>query len=76
MKTIIYVNQHVLKANKKNGTSNPTITVKTCKRNRYCQEVKILGSSKVVHRPDKPLSCRATVFMSTHTEVELIGEQV
>jgi len=29
MKTIIHVNQHVIKANAKNGTNDPVLTVKT-----------------------------------------------
>ena len=61
MKTIIHVNQHVIKANTKNGTNDPALTVKTYKTTRYCHEVEILGNSKVVHSPHKPLSCGARV---------------
>ena len=31
MKTIIHVNQHVIKANRKNNKDNPVLTVKTYK---------------------------------------------
>jgi len=31
MKTIIHVNQHIIRANKKYGTTKPPITVKTYK---------------------------------------------
>ena len=31
MKTIIHVNQHKIKANTKNGTNEPVLTVKTIK---------------------------------------------
>lgn len=69
MKTIIHVNQHVIKANAKNGTNNPVLTVKTYKSNVYAHEVEILGPSRVVYSPDKPLSCGARVWIETEAEV-------
>lgn len=72
MKTIIHVNQHVIKANRKNGTDNPVLTVKTYKDNRYAHEVDIKGDSKVVYSPDKPLSCGAHVWIETHGEVTIL----
>jgi hypothetical protein len=71
MKTIIHVNQHVIKANNKNGENNPVLTVKTYKDNRYANEVTIKGNSKIVYSPDKPLSCGAHVWIETHAEVEI-----
>ena len=71
MKTIIHVNQAVLKANLKNGTNDPVITVKTYKSNSYAHEVDILGPSKLVYSPDKPLSCGARLWISTEAEVIL-----
>ena len=35
-KTYIHVNQHKIRANKKHGTDEPVITVKSCKENTYC----------------------------------------
>ena len=69
MKTIIHVNQHEIKANLKNKVCNPVLTVKTYKSNTYAHEVEILGPSKVVYSPDKPLSCGARVWIETHAEV-------
>lgn len=69
MKTIIHVNQHVIKANTKNGTNDPALTVKTYKSNTYAHEVEILGPSRVVHSPDKPLPCGARVWIETTSEV-------
>lgn len=69
MKTIIHVNQHVIKANTKNGENNPALTVKTYKSNTYAHSVEILGPSTVVHSPDKPLSCGARVWIETESEV-------
>ena len=71
MKTIIHVNQHVIKANAKNGENNPTLTVKTYNSNRYAHEVLIDGPSKVVYSPDKPLQCGAKVWIETESEVTL-----
>ena len=72
MKTIIHVNQHVIKANKKNGTNNPVLTVKTYKENIYAYEVDVKGPSKVVYSPDKPLSCGAHVWIETQHGVTII----
>jgi len=72
MKTIIHVNQHVIKSNRKNGVEDPVLTVKTYKENRYAHEVEIDGPSKVVYSPDKPLSCGAHVWIETQGEVTII----
>ena len=72
MKTIIHVNQHEIKANNKNGTNNPVLTVKTYKTNTYAHRVKIYGNSEVVYSPNKPLSCGARVWIETQAEVEII----
>jgi hypothetical protein len=72
MKTIIHVNQHVIKSNRKNEVEDPVLTVKTYKSNTYAKEVKIHGDSKVVYSPNKPLSCGAHVWIETESEVEII----
>ena len=68
MKKKIHINMHVIRSNKKNGTNDPVITVKTYKSNTYGHEVDILGNSKVVYSPDKPLSCGARVWIETDGE--------
>jgi hypothetical protein len=74
-KTIIHVNQHVVKRNSKTGEREPCLTVKQeSKRNTYCHEVEIAGPSRVVYSPDKPLSCGAKVWIETESEVTFIGE--
>ena len=72
MKTIIHVNQHIIKSNRKNNISEPVLTVKTYKNNIYAHEVKIKGDSKIVYSPDKPLSCGAHVWIETQGEVIII----
>jgi hypothetical protein len=72
LKTLIHVNQHVIKSNRKNEVEEPVLTVKTYKSNTYAHEVNIKGDSKVVYSPDKPLSCGAHVWIETQSEVEII----
>jgi hypothetical protein len=72
MKTVIHVNQHVIKANSKNNENNPVLTVKTYKSNDYASEVEITGKCKVVYSPDKPLSCGAKVWIETESEVIIL----
>ena len=69
MKTIVHVNQHVIRSNTKTGAKEPVLTVKTYKSNTYANEVQINGPSKVVYSPDKPLSCGARVWIETESEV-------
>ncbi|HEC64778.1 MAG TPA: hypothetical protein ENI23_05770 [bacterium] len=71
MKTIIHVNQHLIKANQKNGAQHPVLTVKTYKSNLRASQVDILGPSKVIYRPDKPLSCGARCWIETMSQVNL-----
>lgn len=65
----IHVNQHHIIANRKDGGSRPPITIKTYKSNTYAYNVEILGPSKLVYRPDKPLSCGARLWIETRAEV-------
>lgn len=74
MKTIIHVNQHVVRRNAKEGTTDPVLTVKTYKENRYAHQVDIVDEkgnliASVVYQPDKPLSCGARVWIETQNEV-------
>ena len=71
----IHINTHKIKANKKNGTNDPVITVKTSKENIYGSDVMILGESRVVYSPNKPLSCGARVWIETDSEVIISNEQ-
>ena len=71
MKTRIHVNQHKIRSNKKYNLNEPVITVKTSKSNTYGHQVNILGPSKVIYSPDKPLSCGAKVWIETESEVEI-----
>lgn len=76
MKKRIHINQHVIRANKKNNTKDPVITVKTSKSNTYASEVEILGKSKIIYSPDKPLSCGAKVWIETNDKIVLDNNSV
>lgn len=73
MKTIIHVNQHVIKRNSKLGENNPVLTVKTYNSNTYAHEVEIQGPSRIIYSPDKPLPCGARVWIETTAPVILDG---
>ena len=79
--TRIHVNQHKIKANRKHGTSEPVITVKDYKNNRYAHEAIIRDTNgnevaRVVYRPDKPLHCGAHVWVETHLKVDVVVQEV
>jgi len=73
----IHVNQHNIRSNKTKGTQLPVITIKEGKSNTYCNEVEILGPSKIIYGGDgcdaKPLlSCGARVVIQTDAEIKII----
>lgn len=77
MKTIIHVNQHKIRSNRKHNQSEPVLTVKTYKSNDYGHEAIIHDKSgnpvaKVVYSPDKPLPCGAHVWIETEQDVQIV----
>lgn len=75
MKTVIHVNQHIIKSNSKNNEEKPVITCKTYKDNSYTSDAIIYGqdgleAARIVYRPNKPLSCGAKVWIETKNKVE------
>ncbi len=75
MKTIIHVNQHIIRSNGKTGDTAPVLTCKTYKSNDYAHEAIIYDKhgeevAKVIYSPDKPLSCGAKVWIETENRVE------
>ena len=74
----IHVNQHHIRSNKTKGTELPVITIKEGKTNTYCNEVEILGPSKIVYAGSgsdvKPImSCGARVVIETISEIKIIS---
>ena len=74
MKTRIYINRQIIDRNRKTGEREPPITAKTYKGIRRGRSVHILGASKVVYSPDKPLDCGATVWIETDAVVVTKGD--
>lgn len=72
MKTIIHVNRHIIKRNRKTGENKPVLTVKTYRSNLYAHAVSINGPSRIIYRPDKPLSCGAHVWIETESDVIIL----
>jgi hypothetical protein len=73
--TRIHINQHVIRRNKRDGTDEPPITVKQGRTNTYCRSVEVLGPSRVVYSPCRPLSCGAKVWIETDSPVRLAGAE-
>ena len=71
MKTIVHVNQHIIKSNKKHSKHDAPLTCKTYKSNQYGFNIELKGPSRVVYNPDKPLSCGAHVWIETYAPVKV-----
>lgn len=72
LKTIVHVNQHIIRSNLKTGAREPVLTVKTSRTNNYAHEVKIDGPCVIKYSPDQPLSCGARVWVETENDVIII----
>ena len=76
MKTIIHINQHIIRANRQNGVCDPPITVKVYRHNRRATKADIIVEGKVVatirYSPDKPLSCGAHCWVETQHDVVVV----
>jgi hypothetical protein len=80
VKTIVHVNQHIIKKNAKEGSKEPVLTCKTYKSNNYGSTVIIKDDEgkevgRFIYRPDKPLSCGAKVWFETNNEVEVLTHE-
>lgn len=69
MKTKILVNRHNIKYNQNHKDKRPVLSCKTYKDNTYANEIQINGPCRIIYSPDKPLSCGATVWVETQSEV-------
>lgn len=66
----IHVNQH--KIRRREGQP---LSIKNRGSTIVADEVEIKGPSAVVHRPDKPLSCGARVWIETRAPVVVDGRE-
>jgi len=47
------------------------VQVKSISHINYCHDVEIVGNSRVVYSPDKPLNCGAKVWIEVESDVTL-----
>lgn len=59
----MHVNQHIIRANKTKGESNPPLTIIRGRKRDRGHPIEIIGNSRVVYSPDKPLKCGARVWI-------------
>jgi hypothetical protein len=74
-RTVIHVNQHIIRSNYKKGERHPVLTVKSKGSNIYAHEAVINGPCRIVYSPDKPLPCGARVWIETESAVTLNVEE-
>lgn len=67
----IHVNKQVIAQNLKRNETKPPLTVKTARSNDYGHEVEVLGNSKLVYSPHKPLNCGARLWIETRAVVRI-----
>lgn len=65
----IHVNMHVIRSNRRDGSNEPPLSIKTSKRNIRVHSIEIHGPSRVIYRPEKPLACGARVWVETTAKV-------
>jgi hypothetical protein len=73
--TRIHINKHKLDQNRKHKKIDPIIAVRRgSAKPEYCHTVEIKGPSKLVYRPEKPLSlCKSAVlWIEVEPTVEVI----
>lgn len=68
----IHVNQHIVRANIKADTDEPSCTVQWRGKSYVGRDVVIRGPSTVMQRMQKPLSCGARIWIETRCEVEIL----
>lgn len=67
----IHVNQHIIKANKKTGSNDPVLTIKTTKNNIKANHITIGDKVRLCYAPDSPLACGATIWIETTEEINI-----
>lgn len=65
----IHVNQHIIRANKRNGQTNPVITVQWRNKSYTAKNLTIQGESTAIYSPEKSLKCGAHVWVETTAAV-------
>lgn len=72
MKSIIHVNQQAISRNRKLGTDDPPLIVRTYRGSKPAHEIKISGEITFKYQPHDPLKCGARLWAETTDPVEII----
>ncbi len=67
----IHVNQHIIKANRKNGSNDPVLTIKTTSDNIKANHIMIGDNVRLCYAPESPLACGATIWIETTEEINI-----
>lgn len=67
----IHVHQQIVRANVKNNTDVPSVTVQWRGKSYKARDVAVKGPSVVMQRMHEPLSCGARIWIETTEEVEI-----
>ena len=67
----IHVNQHIIKANKKTGSNDPVLTIKTTQNNIKANHIMIGENVILCYAPESPLACGATIWIETTEEINI-----
>lgn len=71
----LHVDQAVIKRNRKHPDwpALPPVTIQLSAGSLKCHHARILGPSELIHRPRKPLSCGARIWIETKAQVEVLA---
>lgn len=72
MKSIIHVNQATIARNRKTGSDDPPLIVRTYKGSVPAHEIKVVGEVVFKHSAHEPLKCGARVWVETLGTVEIL----
>jgi len=72
MITRIYIDKHIINANRKNNENNPPISVRQKNKVTKAHKIKVVGEMYIVYKPEKPLSCGAVVWLETKDDVNIL----
>lgn len=67
----IHVNMHIIRRNRQETLRDPPLSVKTSRSNLKADSIEILGPSRLIYSPDRPLSCGARVWIETDAPLRL-----
>jgi hypothetical protein len=73
VKSIIHVNQQIISRNRKHGTDDAPIIVRTYKGATPAREIRVNGPVTFKYSPHDPLKCGARLWAETDAEVEIVA---